>query len=268
MSKLEKTAKIKEAINDSFEHEDLIELVDEKVVTYSADGKTISFSLAENEFVDYVLMGDEYFYNNWLTQFAIGTVAGRNYFDMSTWSEITDRFTKGVIVVHEETKAFLFIIPKFIEPNYSAEAQALICRLSRMAGRSKNQSREEATKTVSAFAKLFQEISSKEKEHGGVTDLIPNRIYEMFKVNPKVLKDVIYIRDHFKTIGANDKNGDEATRIITKRYNNEPITKKEKEFIWSLTEGQYIFADGGISEDNATQPSKPKKTVAFNPFAD
>lgn len=270
MGDLKKLDTFSNRIKDKDDHDELLQLVDEKVISYSADGRIISFSVGENQFIDYVIMGDEYFYHNWLTQFAIGTVAGRNYFDMTTWSEITDKFTKGVIVVHEQTKDFLFLIPKFIEPNYDATAMAVITRLSRKAGNGKNQSKENATKTVSVFAKLFTEITNRQKAHDGVTDLVPDRIYKMFNVNPKVLKDVIYIRDHFKTIGTSDEAGDEATRIITKNYNGEKVTQKEKEFIWSLTNNQYIFADGAIVKEETVKQTddKPKHVPKFDPFSD
>lgn len=275
MNKIQKLDSIAETLADPFDHGKLIDMVDNMIEIYKIDGRTVIRSKTEGEFLDYILMGDQYFYDNWITQFAIGEVAGKNYFDMTTWSNLTEQFTKGVIVVHEETKQFLFLIPKFIEPIYDENNKFLIERLCGLASHAKFQTQiYEQNKTIETFAKCMQDISKNAAKHQGVTSLIPAPIYAFFNINPKVMKAVIYIRDQYKTIQSGTTEMDKLTAILKKHFENEPVSLDEKQFVWDLTEHDFVFSEeDDIEKDNHNTTEQPPKEitpppVAFNPFAD
>lgn len=275
MKPIEKLNSIADTMVDPFSHGKLIDMVDNLIEIYKIDGRTVIRSKTEDAFLDYILMSDQYFYENWITQFAIGEVAGKNYFDMTTWSQLTEQFTKGVIVVHEETKQFLFLIPKFIEPIYNENNHYLIERLCGLASHAKFQTQiYEQNKTIETFAKCMVEISEKAEKHQGVTSLIPAPIYAFFNINPKVMKAVIYIRDFYKTVQSGTLEIDKLTEILRKHFENEPVTEAEKTFVWGLTENDFVFSEKDDIEKEKRQKEEEKivapnaGSVPFNPFSD
>lgn len=275
MIEVKKLSSVAETIHDPFSHGKLIDLVDNLIEIYKIDGRTVIRSKEEDAFLDYVLMSDQYFYDNWISQFAIGEVAGKNYFDMSTWSELTEQFTKGVIVVHEETKQFLFLIPKFIEPIYDDNSRALIERLCGLASHAKFQTQAyEQNKTIEAFAQYMVQTAENAEKHEGVTSMIPAPIYAFFNVNPKVMKAVIYIRDFYGTITSGSAEMDKLTEILRKHFEGEEVTKAEKDFVWGLTNHDFVFSENddiekGSGEEKLPEPKKEEfETNYFNPFFD
>lgn len=271
MSKdLEKIIPAGVQIADKFNHGKLIELIDGGFETYKVDGHTLVRSKSDDEFIDYILMGDQYFYNNWITQFALGEIAGRNYFDMGTWSDLTEKLTKGVIVVHEETKQFLFLIPKFIEPQYSENARSIIDRLCTIASNAKFQQGEQQAETVNTFAQQLMYVTEKDVPNEGLTGLIPAAIYEFYDIVPKAMKAVIYIRDHYRTITEDDDRMDKLTAILKNHFRGKLVSDADKKFVLELTNGEFNFDDGvdrtGSGESESQLP--PPVEEEYDPLVD
>lgn len=261
---------IKGLLTDEYDHSNLINFVDDDLTTYVINGHTVVKDNRTGEFIDYVLMSDQYFYSNWVAQFAIGVVGGKNYFNITAWSDITEQLTKGVMIVNEETKKLLFIIPKFIDPVYSPEARAVVDELLRIANNVQFQkdSREQHN-TISALSQNLNDIADNDVPNLGLTGLIPPVIYELYNINPKAMKAVIYIRDHYGKIN-DDPTFDRLNQVLKRYFDGDPISSDEKQFVGSLCNNEFIFDDSVNGENNGEikkeAPAEYKR--GFSPFED
>lgn len=267
MQHIKKVDKIKDKVSLK-DHGKLVDLIDNSLTAYHIGNDLALKSNTGGEFIDNVLMSDQYFYDHWITQFAIGEVGGRNYFNMQAWSDITEKFTKGVLIVHEDTKQFLFHIPKFIKLQNSEEATFVLNNVCKIANNIKFQN-DPAVKeqSINTFSEVVVDIMENDVPVPTLTELVPDEIYKLYDIVPNALKAMIYIRDHYKSISPTDPNFDKATNILKNHFSGRLVSEKDKQFIKSLTNGDFYFEESEL-QTTETKEEAPVKVEEFNPFAD
>lgn len=241
----------------------------EQANIYDIGGIPVVQDKASGELLDFILMDETYFKDNWLAMFAIGSVNGINYFDMKSWYDLTEQFTSGVIIIDQHTHIPVFAIPKFIEPLYQPSTREMISRLSRMASEAHVQTNPAAQEaTVSELAMLIKTLSENEDyRYEGVTGRIPPEVYAYYGVNPKVMKAMIFIRDCYGTLTPDMPVWSTVEAILKKHYTNQSVTYEEKKIIWQLTEQEFDFGDADDPLD-VPSDSKPTQRYIFNPDED
>ena len=236
-------------IQDQMSHGELIEFLTQAFNHAEIDGNVV-LQTKEGEFLDYVLMEEQYFVDNWLTQFAIGFVGGKSYFDHESWYKLTIGFTKGVIVV-DQSKSPVLIIRKFLEAVIPEEGIAVLERCAAAAGVAKVVAdNAEKTKIINQLAEQIKYISEVADKHvsNSITDLIPDSYYQKHDIHPLTLQQVIYIRDRYKYKGEQiTPENPVLGRVekILKDWNLHGIaTAPDQAFIKELTNGEFFFDNG------------------------
>lgn len=250
------------------DHGKLIQSLEQANI-YDIGGIPVVQDKVSGELLDFVLMDETYFKDNWLAMFAIGCVNGINYFDMKSWYDLTDQFTSGVIVIDQHTHIPVFAIPKFIEPLYQPATREMISRLTRMASEANVQTNPAAQEaTVSELAMLIKELSENEGyKYEGVTGRIPPEVYAYYGVNPKVMKAMIFIRDCYRTLTPDMPIWNTVEAILKKHYAHQSVTYEEKKIIWQLTEQEFDFGDNDVPGE-LSDSTPTKKPYTFNPDED
>ena len=258
---------------DKFAHGDLFEFLSKSFAFTEIAGQRI-IQTPDGLFVEHVLMEEEYFVQNWLTQFAIGHAGEKNYFDMETWNQLTDNFTKGVIVINEDRHPVL-IIRKFTEMVLPDDLMEKLAFCSNYASKAKFVT-DEAEKT--ALIKQFAEQVNAITTYAGVdedslTSLIPPAFFEKHGIHPLTMKQLIYIRDTYKVAGQSiDPDSDIFKRlesVITRFNKGEKVNDQDKKFVLEITQNEFLFdyEDHSIEEPISIEktPSEPED---FDPLAD
>lgn len=255
---------------DEIEHGQLIELQN-NIKSMMMDGRIV-FQGRDGELLGYEAMYESIFVQNWISQFAINEVNGVRYFDLKGWSEVTDRFTKGVIVVEDETNIPMFIIPSFVRPNLTSEEGGTLAFYAGKAGEAKNVvSEHDKTAIINGLAKRTTEILNKDKNsiNNDYTSFVPDWVYHRNGIVPMAMKAMIYIRDNFHTVDDQDLF-DKAEGIMKKFYTGQPITDSERNLIKDITHGTFNF--DSIVKDGEVAPSKtvpqPQSEEGNNLFDD
>lgn len=255
---------------DRSKHGKLIELLTHSVRSLEIDGRQV-IQTTDGEFIEYVLMEEDYFINNWLVQFAIGHVGDRNYFDNQGWSDLTAMFTKGAIILNKDKQPIL-IIRKFIDMDLGVNLQHRMNYYSRIAAHAAHvPNDEEVNEIVNGLADRIVELTGQNPEYDTLTAMIPYDYYLSKGIDPNVVKQVIYIRDNYSVDGEPiDPEGDlikEVEVILYKNARGENITDKEREIVTNLTNGDFIFDTGSNKVD--TNNSKPESEAdIFDPLSD
>lgn len=253
---------------DKASHGKLVDLL-QSVKTMEINGKTV-IQTPDGEFIEYVLMEEQYFIDNWLSQFAIGNVGGRNYFNQDGWNKITDGYTKGVIVLNEEQDPTL-IIRKFIDMDLNVNQQAIFDHYTRNASHAANiPDKNEVDQIMMSLSEILSKTAEQNPDYDTLTALIPYEYYLAHGIDPTVLKQVIYIRDNYKYKGAAiDPDGELIQRIEAILYKNargELIAKEDIELINEITQNQFEFNESANTvETNNSQPALEEK---FDPFSE
>lgn len=260
-------------IQDQMSHGDLIEFLTGSFNSAEIDGNIV-LQTKDGEFLDYVLMDEQYFLDNWLVQFALGFVGGKSYFDHESWYKLTNGFIKGVIVVNETRTSALFI-RKFLEAMIPEEGREVLEQVARAAGVAKViMDNHEKTQIINQLAEQIKYISkvADEKASNSLSSLIPDEYYAKHGVHPLTLQQVIYIRDTYKHQGvAIDPGSELLTKVetILKRWNLEGMASPaDKKFITELTNGDFIFDQSGNMLDQQIPRLKDSPEEAINdPFS-
>lgn len=253
---------------DKSNHGKLVDLL-QSVKTMEINGKTV-IQTPDGEFIEYVLMEEQYFVDNWLSQFAIGNVGGRNYFNQDGWNKITDGYTKGVIVLNEEQDPVL-IIRKFIDMDLNVNQQAIFDHYTRNASHAANiPDKNEVDQIMMSLSEILSKTAEQNPDYDTLTALVPYEYYLAHGIDPTVLKQVIYIRDNYKYKGAAiDPDGELIQQVETILYKNargERIAKEEVELINEITQNQFEFNQSvNTVETNNSQPAEEEK---FDPFSE
>lgn len=255
-----------ETIKGDIQHGALHQFVTETYKSVELDGNEI-IQTPDGQFLEYNLMEEDYFVENWLAQFAIGNVGGRSYFDNNGWAEMTQQFTKGIIVVDKEGDPVL-VIPKFAQANLPSDAKDVLDRIAREAGVAQLVPDEgEKSRIINRFAEQTKFIGETANKHVAVTltDMIPAEFYKRFGVNPTVMKQVIFIRDKYRV----SDEEIEGIETILKRWDEEKIVSlKDRQYITGLTKGEFIFDES----DHMVEPVVDRQNdevdeEPFDPFA-
>lgn len=260
---------------DVSKHDKLMELMTNSFRVAEVDGRRILQS-PDGEFLEYVLMDQSYFNENWLTQFALGYVGEHNYFDMTAWSDITLAFTKGVIVI-DNTGTPVLVIRKFTDINMTGDGQAWMNYYGGQVAKAKHAIDEhERDEMISNFAKQIEAVT---KELGSpnsndLTSMIPDRYYKENGVDVTTMKQVIYIRDTYK-LGGNhlDPDGEVINRVekVLSKWNNQRVVSdQDKKFILEVTSNEFIFdsTQDKVEPNNSESPAPVNTAPAVDPFAD
>lgn len=261
---------IRGRVNDVYEHDRLIDMLVYSFKKHNIGGKDV-FTSPEGDLLDYVLMEEQYFIDNWLTQFAIGRIGEKSYFDLDYWNELTENLTKGVIILDSDNVPIL-IIPKFVGSNFTPDEQSFIDSKSRLAASAKDiPDQREVAQILNAFSQQITRVISAGRDYEDpLTKLIPVEYYQKHNINTEVLKQVIYIRDHFKYNGEAIEPESEVIgnieKILLKNFNRENISKEEKNLINEITGGNFIFNSDSNTVD--TKNSSPQEEEPFSPFED
>lgn len=250
---------------DKAKHGKLINFMSNSYRYAEIAGKQV-IQTADGEFVEYALMEEDYFVDNWLMQFAIGNVADKNYFNHEAWSKITDGFTKGVIILNSEQQP-VCLIRKFIDMDLNATQEQYMSLESRKASVAKYVPNEmEADQIVQGYADAVELITGQNPDYDTLTAMIPLEYYARHGIDPTAAKNVMYIKDHFE---CSDEDMDEVQRLMYKNESAEFLTAKEKAFISGITNDTFIFNDGSNKvEDNNSAPKVVAEPEEFDPFAD
>lgn len=250
MPKFEEVKKIEEVYPniDYIEHGDLINLQND-IKSMWMDGKLV-IQGKDGELLGYEAMYESIFVNNWIAQFAIDEVNGKRYFNMQSWSEVTDKLTKGVIVVEDGTDIPMFIIPSFIRPKLTNEEGSTLSYYSNKASAAKHiTDKYEQTQFINGFAKRVGEIIKDGTVESGLTSLIPNWVYHRHGIVPMAMKAMVYIRDTYQP-EMDDETFNKAEDILKRYYTGQKVTDLEKKLILDLTNNEFSFASVIVDEDN------------------
>lgn len=230
---------------DPQKHGELLGML-EKIRSVELNGQKIT-QLPGGEFVEHVLMDEDYFVENWLPLFAIGFVNGRNYFNQTDWNRLTDGYTRGVVVLNKEKEPVL-VIRKFIDMDLGPDHKNYLDHVTRSASQAANiPSKEEVDAVIGNVATLVEKITSQNQEYDTLTMMIPWDYYLAHGINPYVSKQVVYIRDTFSYKGvemSNPDNGDildQVTDILMRNSRNENVTAAEKALVGEITQNTFIF---------------------------
>lgn len=251
---------------DTYKHGKLQEFLT-SVKSMDIAGKKI-IQLPDGEFIEYVLMEEEYFVDNWLSQFAIGFVNGHNYFDQAGWYKLTDGFIKGVIVLNEN-KEPVVVVRKFIDMDMNVNNMSYLEQYTRQCSHvAHNPNKEEVDAILGDLTSIIGKLTEQNPEYDTLTMMIPWEYYLSKGVNPTVMKQVIYMRDNFKYKGVPVSEDEELVKqievILNKNGAGEKLAAHEKELIKEISGNTFIFN----SEENTveTKPSEPEKE--FDPLSD
>lgn len=232
---------------------------------YAMVGGKQVIQTADGEFIEYAIMEEQFFVENWLMQFAIGTVNDINYFNHTEWSRITDGFTKGVIVINEE-KQPVCLIRKFIDMDLNVNQEYHLQNAARHGSQAKFvPDSMEADMIIQKFAEDVDMITAQNPNYDTLTAMIPMEYYRQHGIEPDAAKNVMYIREHY---GCSDENLDRVRDIMYKNTRGENISNEDKLFIIELTNDEFIFN----SDENKVQdkvhfnPDEPNDD--FDPLAD
>ncbi|QZA70553.1 hypothetical protein AH04_70 [Erwinia phage AH04] len=254
---------------DKQKHGKLMEFLN-SVRSLDVAGKKI-IQLPDGEFAEYILMEEEYFVDNWLTQFAIGFIDKTNYFNQDGWYRLTDGFTKGVIVINAE-KDPVVIIRKFIDMDMSVNNQSYLEYYVRTIGANAkfNPNKAEVDDALNELTNIVEKLTEQNPDYDTLTMMVPWDYYLSKGVNPRVLKQVIYIRDKFtyqdQPIAGNDELLKQIEDILYRNDAKKVISFSEKKLINEITGNTFIFHDGGnIVETNSHSSDEQKE---FNPLSD
>lgn len=233
-------------------------------------GKNIIQTL-DGQFIEYILMDEDYFVNNWLAQFAIGRTGKHNYFDQTGWNKLTDGYTKGVIVINEE-KLPVLIIRKFIDMNLDTNQASLLEHYTRRASDAANiPNKSEVDKVLSGLADIVTNVTEiTNPDYDTLTAMVPYEYYLSKGINPIVMKQVIWIRDNYTYEGlpltAESPVLKEIEGALLKNANGDPISQAEIDLVIKVTNGDFEF--NGIPNKVETQNSSPAPQKDFDPLSD
>lgn len=217
------------------------------------------------ESLTHVLMSESYFVDNWLTQFAIDKVNGVNYFDINTWSDITENLTKAVLIIDDTPqKNILFLIPKFTEMRVSDEGRALIERYVNFSAQVKNLKTEEIEPVVLELSDIIDSVMNAERTNIGLTGLIPDFMYERYNIVPKSMKAMIYIRNTF-SLEPDTEAFNKVSEVLNRYFTNKPISLDEKNLVLKVTNNGFIFED---KEHSKEEVQTSVNNIPENPFID
>lgn len=252
-------------------HGKLIDFLNTSFRSHEVGGKNI-IQTQDGEFLEYVLMDEQYFVDNWLSQFALGHVGDRNYFNHQGWSDMTLGFTKGVIVLNSDQQPTL-IIRKFIDMDLSINAQHIVDDLARKYSFMQyNHNKEEVDAAISHFADVTVAVAEQNPEYDTLTAMIPYEYYLRHNVDPTVMKQVVHIRDNFQYKGEPIDEGSEILEqveaILYKNARGDKITETEKKLIVEITEDQFIFNQDTNNVDKKSSTTQAEPEQDYDPMAD
>lgn len=255
---------------DKAMHGKLIDFMQNKFHSLEIAGKNVIQTL-DGEFIDYILIEEEYFVTNWLTQFAIGHVGQKNYFDHTSWSRLTDGFTKGAIILNSQ-KQPVCIIRKFIDMDLTMQQQYYMTESARKASQAKFiPNSQEADQLINEFSSAVDIIAGQNPDYDTLTAMIPLEYYLYHRVDPTVVKQVIYIRDNYVVDGQPlDPESELMTQveeILYKYARGEKTTQAEQKVVTDLTNGDFVFDDDTNKVDTQTSEA-PTEDKPFDPLAD
>lgn len=232
------------------------------------DGKQV-IQTKNGEFLEHVLMEEEYFVNTWLMQFAIGMVGHKNYFNQDGWNKATDGYTKGVIVLNREQEPVL-MIRKFTDMDLSVNHKSLLDQYSRHASQAFHAQKEDQSKIIDSYAQIVTAIAGQNEEYDTLTWMIPLEYYLSKGIHPGVMKEVIYIRDTYSYNGIPMHQQDELLKkvegILYKNTRGEKLSQLEIDLISDITNNEFTFNGG--ENVVATNNSQPVEEKPFDPFSD
>lgn len=251
---------------DMVEHSDLVALIQANGENIFINGEQVIRD-TNGRLVEHVVMDYNYFKDYWLSQFAIGRVGERNYFDLKQWGELTENFVKSVLIVDED-KQPLFIIPKLTKMVISSDQQQAITEMAGVAGQARFIPDEmEKDRLVKWFAHQVGGVLGEETVH--LSTFIPKPVYEQNNIIPTVLQQVIYIRDYYtrtdgKPFGPDDAELKRVESIMVDNYHGRNITQADRDFINKITNNEFAFNVPSQDTDNST----PEERKVFDPFVD
>lgn len=253
---------------DKSKHSKLLDLLG-SLKSIELNGKEV-IQLPDGEFVEYVLMEEQYFLDNWLAQFALGNVNGKNYFDQEGWNRLTDGYTKGVIVINQDKQPTV-LIRKFIDMDLNPNQQAYFDHYTRNASHAAHiPNKDEVDSIMSSLADILSSAAAQNPEYDTLTALIPLEYYHSKGIDPQVMKQTIYIRDNFLYKGEPiDPTGPliaQVESILYKNARGEKIHKEEIALINEITDNQFEFNDASNKVD--TKLSEVHEEKPFDPLSD
>lgn len=256
---------------DRGKHGKLIQFMENSFKSMEIGGKNI-IQTPDGEFIEYILMDEEYFVENWLTQFAIGQVGDKNYFNHQEWSRMTDGFTKGAIILNAE-KQPVCLIRKFIDIDLNYMQQHYMTQSAREAAQAKFiPNKDEADGLVNTFAERVTTITSQNPDYDTLTSMIPMDYYLSRGVDPNVLKQIIYIRDTYtidgQPIEPDCPKMDQIEKILYKYARSEFVSAQDKALVLEVTNGDFIFDETTNKVEDKKQPESDLPDDDFDPLAD
>lgn len=248
---------------DKAKHGKLIGFLENSFASAMVGGKKVIQTL-DGEFIDYVIMEEEFFVDNWLMQFAIGSVNDINYFNHNEWSRITDAFTKGVIVINEDQQP-VCLVRKFIDMDLNANQEYHLQNAARHGSQAKFVPESmEADQIIQKFAQDVDIITSQNPDYDTLTAMIPIEYYQRHGIEPEAAKNVMYIREHYN---CPEDDLDRVKDIMYRVVRNESVSKEDQAFICKITNNEFNFNSGDNKVDTKVQQTA-ELPADFDPLAD
>lgn len=258
---------------DKYKHGKLVEFLSTTFKSVELGGKQV-IQTPDGEFIEYVLMDEQYFLDNWLVQFAVGVTGNANYFNHEQWSKYTQQFTKGVIVINKD-KLPTLIIRKFIDMDLSFQQQHLVDNYVRPAANAKFiPDEQEVDAIVTNVAMAIEQITAQNPDYDTLTAMIPMEYYLAHGVDPLVVKQVIWIRDNYtyqgEAIAPDSEVLARIEEILYKNARGELISFNDKEFVEEVTNGEFIFntEPNKVGDKVSNQKSSQEDEGEFDPYGD
>lgn len=252
---------------DRSKHGELKEFLT-KIRSLDIHGKQV-IQTPDGDFIEYVFMEESYFVKNWLAQFALGNVSGRNYFNTGSWNRITDGYTKGVIVL-DENKEPVLVIRKFTDMDLNVNQTNLVEQYTRRAAQAANMpDKSQVDQVINSLTDILIKVTEQNPDYDTLTAMIPFDYYLSKGINPIVMKQVIYIRDNFthKGLPISPEVLKEVEDILYKNSRAEKVTKQERALVDEITGGQFIF-NGEQNKVDTNSSQAETNSAPFDPMAD
>lgn len=217
----------------------------------------IEWQITESEFV-----------KNWLIQFALGNDSGINYFNAPVWLDKTNKGQGLVEVVSDDStpgkSTSLFIIPPLMAANMNGDDYRLIKHAILLINN--NIADQQNTRIRDSNKPIADELSKLlDNKRIPIPHQVPDWFYKKHGIVPLVEQQCFFIRDVINSDKPYPHEDYYRLRdILYKKFNNEPVSKEEKQFVDIISRDNI---DWGEVKENETLNSTNVEQDGYDPLS-